>query len=144
MRLMTPEYAKDSLRLAFTYNFMRPDQVASVPIWFPGVEYAPDGTLTESMQIAGTEHLIGVLAGNGSIIRSGSNADVAKALHHALWDRWTADEIGEGGFVGHLFDDHGRIYRGCTAINAANHTAERLAALGCELWSYTIGEDGPQ
>jgi hypothetical protein len=64
------------------------------------------------------------------------------ALHHVLWDRWTKDEIGNGRFTGRLFDDHGTIYHGCTADDAATYTAERLGVLGGELRSYTIQEDG--
>jgi len=71
-------------------------------------------------------------------------ADVHAALHHVLWDKWTKEEIGNGRFTGRIFDDHGLIYRGCTAIDAANYTVQRLAVLGGELRSYTIQEDGPQ
>jgi len=31
--------------------------------------------------------------------------------------------------MGRLFDDHGQIYRGCTAFDAAQYTLQRLAAL---------------
>lgn len=61
-----------------------------------------------------------------------------------LWDKWTKDEIGNGRLTGCLFDDYGTIYRGCNADDAASYMVERLAALGGELGSYTIHEDGPQ
>jgi hypothetical protein len=47
-----------------------------------------------------------------------------------LWDQWTKEEIGNGRFTGRLFDDHGKIYHGCTADDAASYAVERIAALG--------------
>jgi hypothetical protein len=123
---------------------MRPDRTASEPIWFPGIAYNPDGVLTGGMKTRATGHLIGILRDNGFIIHAVTGDDPTAALHHVLWDRWRKEEIGNGRFVGRLFDDNGKIYQGCTAINAAIYTVERLTALGCELRSYTIQEDGPQ
>ena len=60
---------------------------------------------------------------------------MTQAVQHVLWDRWTAAEVGENEFIGQLFDDHGRIYRGCTAFDAASYTLQRLAALGGEIRS---------
>jgi hypothetical protein len=111
---------------------------------FPGTAYCRDGTLSESTKAKGTKHLIGVLWGNGVVIMLGEDADVGAAMHHVLWDKWTKDEVGNGRFTGRLFDDHGQIYHGCTPIDAANHTLERLAALGAALRSYTIQDDCPQ
>jgi hypothetical protein len=56
-------------------------------------------------------------------------------MRHALWDRWSEDQIGEHHFIGRLFDDRGQIYRGCTAFDAARYTLEPPAALGGELRS---------
>lgn len=61
--------------------------------------------------------------------------DVTEAMRRILWDRWSEDEIGEGAFIGRLFDERGQIYRGCTAFDAARYTLQRLAALGGELRS---------
>jgi hypothetical protein len=144
MRTVTTTHARDSLRRAFIYNFMRPDETAQAPIYFPGIQYRRDGTLTDSMKARATRHLIGVLRGNGYAIELDEDADMTAALHHVLWDKWTKDEIGNGRFTGRLFDDCGRIYLGCNADDAANYTVERLAALGAELRSYTIQEDGIQ
>lgn len=144
MRIMTTEVARDSLHRAFVWNFMRPDQTAQTPIYFPGLTYSADGTLTEDAKGMATQHLITVLHDNGCVIRADQGVDPARALHHVLWDKWTQDEIGTGRFIGRLFDDHGRIYLGCTATDAAAYTAERLASLGGRLYSYTVQEDGPQ
>jgi hypothetical protein len=54
-------------------------------------------------------------------------------MQRVLWDRWTPEEVGENEFIGRLFDDHGRIYYGCTAFDAAAYTLQRLAALGGEI-----------
>jgi hypothetical protein len=144
MRTVTTAHARDSLRRAFIYNFMRPDETAQAPIQFPGIEYSRDGTLTDGMKATATRHLINVLRDNGYLIEVDEDADATAALHHVLWDRWTKDEIGNGRFTGRLFDDHGTIYLGCNADDAATYTVERLAALGGELRSYTIQEDGIQ
>lgn len=145
MHTVTSEHARNYLRIAFTHNFMRPDQPAwPTPIWFPGINYSADGTLSGDMKAKGTEHLLGVLRDHGYVIRMSAETDVRSALHHALWDQWTKEEAGNGRFTGRLFDDLGRIYQGCTALDAANYTVERLTVLGGELRSYTIQEDGPQ
>lgn len=144
MRTVTSTHAKDALRRAFIYNFMRPDAAAMTPIQVAGLEYSPAGTLTDAMKARATEHLIRVLNGNGYVIEVDEDADAIAALHHTLWDKWTKEEIGNGRFTGRLFDDHGRIYMGCTADDAANYTVDRLAVLGGELRSYTIQEDGIQ
>jgi hypothetical protein len=144
MRTITSTHARDALRRAFIYNFMRPDAVAMTPIRLPGLEYSPAGTLTDAMKARATEHLIRVLKSNGYVLDVDENADATATLHHVLWDKWTKEEIGNGRFTGRLFDDHGRIYMGCTADDAANYTVERLAVLGGELRSYTIQEHGIQ
>lgn len=142
MRTITTGHARDTLWRAFTYNFMRPNETAQAPIDVMGIEYNRDGTLSASMKARATEHLISVLRGNGYVLEFTDRGHSAALLHHVLWDKWTKDEIGNGRFTGRLFDDYGKIYLGCTAIDAANYTAERLAALGGELRSYTIQEDG--
>jgi hypothetical protein len=144
MRTVTTTHARESLRRAFIWNFMRPDQPAMTPIMFPGLQYRADGTLTDAMKAKATGHLIAVLRDSGYVIEAHDDDDVAAILHHVLWDKWTKDEIGNGRFTGCLFDDYGTIYRGCTADDAANYTVERLAVLGGELRSYTIQEDGVQ
>lgn len=144
MRTVTTTHARDCLRRAFIYNFMRPNQTAQAPIYVPGIEYRRDGTLTDSMKVKATTHLIGVLRDSGYVIEVDEDADLTSVLHHVLWEKWTKDEIGNGRFTGCLFDDYGRIYLGCTADDAANYTVERLATLGGEVRSYTIQEDGSQ
>ncbi len=57
-------------------------------------------------------------------------ADPAAALHRVRWDKRTEDEVGEDQFIGRLFNEHGQIYQGCTASDAATYTIKRLAALG--------------
>lgn len=142
MRTVTTVHARDALRRAIIYNFMRPNEMAMAPIQVPGLQYTPAGTLTDAMKAKATQHLIGVLRDNGYVIEVDEDADATAALHHVLWDKWTKEEIGNGRFTGCLFDDYGRIYRGCNADDAANYTVERLAVLGGELRSYTIQEDG--
>lgn len=144
MRTVTSEHARNYLCIAFAHNFMRPDQDAMAPIWFPDIEYSRNGTLSDAMKARGTDHFLGVLRENGYVIRPRAGTDARPALHHVLWDQWTKDEAGNGRFTGRLFDDYGRIYRGCTAMDAANYTVERLAVLGGELRLYTVQEDGPQ
>lgn len=142
MRIVTSEHARTCLRTVFTYNFMRPDQAAWAPIWFPGIEYSSTGTLSEEMKSRGTEHFLGVLRENGYVLRLSKGDDAHAALHHVLWKQWTKEEAGNGRFTGRLFDDHGRIYHGCTAMDVANYAVARLTELGGELRSYTIQEDG--
>jgi hypothetical protein len=143
MLTVTTAHARDCLRRTFIYNFMR-DQMVQAPIYFPGIEYSRDGTLSDHMKVLGTEHLIGILRDNGYVIRLSNGTGANTALHHVLWDQWAKEEIGNGRFTGRLFDDYGKIYLGCTADDAANYTIERLAALDADLCSYTIQEDGPQ
>jgi hypothetical protein len=138
MQTMTTAHAKDCLRRAFTYNFMRPNEMAMAPIHVPGIKYSQDGTLTDAMKARATAHLIDALRDNGYVIEVDEEADTTAALHHVLWDKWTKDEIGNGRFTGCLFDDYGRIYIGCNANDAARCTVERLAALGGELRSHTV------
>ncbi len=122
-------------RRTFVYRFMRPDDFASAPIDFPGIEYE-DGRLADGMQAKAAAHLIGALRGQGyEVIFQDAATDVTQAMQHVLWDRWTAAEVGEHEFIGQLFDDHGRIYHGCTAFDAASYTLQRLAALGGEIRS---------
>jgi hypothetical protein len=142
MRTVTSTHARDALRRAFIHNFMRPDAVAMTPIQVPGLKYSPAGTLTDAMKTKATEYLIRVLKDNGYVIEVDGDADATATLHHVLWDKWTKEEIGNGRFIGRLFDDHGTIYIGCNADDAANYTVDRLAVLGGELRSYTIQEDG--
>ncbi len=156
MQATSTEAARECLRLAFTWDFLQPDKMAQSPIRFPGIEYNPDGTLTDASKATGTQHLIDVLLGKGCVIRFSDGTDVTTALYRALWDKWTKEEIGNGRFGGRLlddyghwftgrqFDDHGQIYPGDTALDAANHTLERLTALGGTLYSYIVQEDGPQ
>jgi hypothetical protein len=85
-----------------------------------------------------------VLENSGFVIRMHSDVEAETALHRALWDRWTQEQLGNGRFIGRLFDDHSRIYQGRNAGNAATDTLDRLAALGGELRSHKMEEDGPQ
>ena len=144
MQAMTAGVARGYLHRAFVYNFMQPNSTAQAPIDFPGIVYKPDGTLAAGMQEKGTQHLIAVLRDNGCAIRRSDGSDASDALHHVLWDRWTQEEIGTGRFIGHLFDDHGKIYLGCTAIDAATYTLERLTSLHTGLYSYTREDVGLQ
>jgi hypothetical protein len=144
MQMLSTEVARDYLRRAFTYNFMQPDQPAWAPVSFPGITHSSDGTLSSSVKAQGTRHLIEVLRGHGCVIRFSNGADVVGALHHVLWDQWTKEEIGNGRFTGRLFDNYGGIYHGCTALDAARYSAERLAALTGGLYSYTVQQDSPQ
>jgi len=144
MRTVTNESAKEYLRNAFTFNFLEPYKSTQAPISFPGIVFNSDGTLSEDMKVRGTRHFMGVLRHNGFVIRMSGDVDAETALNRVLWDRWTQDELGNGRFIGRLFDDYGRIYQGRNAVNAASDTLDRLAALGGELHSYTIQEDGPQ
>jgi hypothetical protein len=135
MPTVTATHAREYLRRVFTYNFMQPNETAMAPIQVPGVKYSAEGTLTDSMKARATRHLIETLHNNGYVIEVDKEADLTVTLHHVLWDKWTKDEIGNGRFTGRLFDDHGQIYLGCNADDAANYTVERLAALGSELRS---------
>jgi hypothetical protein len=137
MQVLTTELATDYLDRVFKYNFLRPDKMAWYPIDFPGLVYSDDGKLADEMKAKGTQHLIDVLSDNGCVIKFGGDTDVNASLHHVLWDRWTKQEIGNGRFVGSLFDDHGLIYRGCTSHDAARYAVERVATLGGILCSYT-------
>jgi hypothetical protein len=99
MRTVTTAHARDYLQRAFTYNSMRPDQMAGVPIRSPGIAYSPDGTLTDSMKARATEHLIGVLRDNGYLIRSGTGTDATAALHHVLWANYTVERLTALGYT---------------------------------------------
>ncbi|MEU4645162.1 hypothetical protein [Micromonospora sp. NPDC023814] len=141
-RAMLAEHIQETLRRTFIFRFMRPDDFAWAPIDFPGIEYE-DGRLADGMQAKAAEHLIGALRDQGyEIVFQDSATDVTEAVRHVLWDRWTAAEVGENEFIGQLFDDYGRIYRGCTAFDAASYTLQRLAALGGEIRS--VRESSPQ
>jgi hypothetical protein len=144
MRTVTNESAKEYVRNAFTFHFLEPYKSAQAPISFPGIAYNSDGTLSEDMKVRCTKHLMGVLRRNGFVIRMKGGGHAKTAMHRVLWDRWTQEELGNGRFIGRLFDDYGRIYQGRNAVNAASDTLDRLATLGGELHSYTIQEDGPQ
>lgn len=134
-RAMLAEHIQETLRRTFVFRFMRPDDFAWAPIDFPGVEYE-DGRLADGMQAKAAEHLIGALGDQGyEIVFQDAATDVTQAVRHVLWDRWTVAEVGENEFLGQLFDDYGRIYRGCTAFDAASYTLQRLAALGGEIRS---------
>jgi hypothetical protein len=134
-RAMAAEHIQETLRRTFIFNFMRPDDFAWAPIDFPGVEYE-DGRLADGMQAKAAEHLIGALRDQGyEIVFHDTATDMTQAVRHVLWDRWTAAEAGENEFLGQLFDDYGRINRGCTAFDAASYTLQRLAALGGEIRS---------
>ncbi len=88
------------------------------------------------MQARAAVHLIDALHDQGyDIVFADAGTDATEAMRRVLWDRWTAAEVGEHEFTGQLFDDHGRIYHGCTAFDAAAYTLRRLAALGGELRS---------
>jgi hypothetical protein len=130
------QHAQEALRRIFVYNFMRPDDFASAPIDFPGVRYDDDGVLASGMKAKATAHLIDAIRQQGyDLAFDGPAADPAKALHRALWDKWTEDQVGEHQFIGRLFNERGQIYHGCTAFEAAAYTLQRLAALGGELCS---------
>ena len=132
-RTLMAEHIQETLRRTFIFRFMRPDDYAWAPIDFPGIEYE-DGRLVDGMQVKAAEHLIGELRDQGyEIVFEDTATDVTEAVRHVLWDRWTAAEAGENEFLGQLFDDYGRIYRGCTAFDAAAYTLQRLAALGGEI-----------
>jgi len=132
-RAMLAEHVQETLRRTFVFRFMRPDDFASAPIDFPGIEYE-DGRLADGMRAKAAMHLIGVLRDQGyEIVFQDADTDVTQAMQRVLWDRWDAAEVGEHEFIGRLFDDHGRIYHGCTAFDAASYTLQRLAALGGEI-----------
>jgi hypothetical protein len=134
-RSLLVEHIQETLRRTFVFRFMRPDDFAWAPIDFPGIEYE-DGRLADGMQAKAAEYLIGELRDQGyEIVFQDTATDVTQALQHVLWDRWTAAEVGDNEFLGQLFDDYGRIYRGCTAFDAASYTMQRLAALGGEIRS---------
>lgn len=156
MQMLPTEVAREYLRQAFTYSFMQPYQSAQAPIKFPGIAYSREGVLSDDMKIKGAQRLNDALRDQGCIIRFSDDTDVTTALYRALWEKWGKEQIGNGRFGGRLldgyghwftgrqFDDHGQIYPGDTALDAANHTLERLTALGGTLYSYTVQEDGPQ
>jgi hypothetical protein len=142
MPAVTSEQARNYLYIAFANTFLRPDKPAQAPIWFPGIEYGTDGTLSDRMKAEATRHLLRVLRDHGYVITLRSGTDVEAALHHVLWDKWTKEEAGNGRFTGRLFGDYGEIYQGDTADDAANHTVERLAVLGGSLCSYSAQDHG--
>ncbi|GLZ78184.1 hypothetical protein Afil01_29910 [Actinorhabdospora filicis] len=132
-RAMMADHVQETLRRTFIFRFMRPDDFSSAPIDFPGVVYE-NGRLAEGMQTKAAEHLIEALHDGGcEIVFQDAGADVVEAVRHVLWDQWTEDEVGGHEFLGELFDDHGRIYHGCTAFDAAAYTLQRLAALGADI-----------
>lgn len=134
-RAMLADNVQETLRRTFIFRFLRPDDLASAPIDFPGIAY-DDGRLADGMQVKAAEHLIEALREQGcAIVFRDPATDATQAMRRVLWDRWSAAEVGEGEFIGELFDDHGRIHHGCTAFDAASCTLQRLAALGGELRS---------
>jgi hypothetical protein len=136
-RKTDPEpHVLEAVRRIFVYQFMRPDDFAWAPIQFPGVQYDNDGALADGMQAKATAHLIDALRRQGYELTFGNPAvDPVAMMQHLLWDRWTEDEIGEHAFIGPLFDEHGQIYHGCTAFDAATYTLQRLAAYGGKIQS---------
>jgi hypothetical protein len=135
-RAVPAEHVQEALRRVFVYNFMRPDDFAWAPIDFPGITYDEDGRLAGGMQAKAAAHLVGAIRGQGyEIVIDDPATDVAEAMRHILWDKWSEDEIGEHQFIGRLFDDRGQIYRGCTAFDAARYTLQRLDAMGGQLRS---------
>ena len=137
MQALTTNAATDHLDRAFRYRFMQPDKMAWHPISFLGLEYTRDGVLSPAMKVKATQHLIDVLSSYGCMIRFDGGTDVNTAVHHVLWDQWTQVEIGNGRFIGRMFDDEGRIYHGCTADQAAKYALERIRAIGGDLYSVT-------
>ncbi len=134
-RAMLAEHVEETVRRTFVFRFMRPDDFSSAPIDFPGIEYE-EGKLAEGMQAKAAEHLIGALRDQGcEIVFQDPATDATRAMQRVLWERWSVAEVGENEFLGRLFDDHGRIYHGCTAFDAAFYTLRRLAALGGEIRS---------
>jgi hypothetical protein len=132
-RAMLAEHVQETLRRTYVFRFMRPDDFSFAPIDFPGVQYE-DGRLVDGMHAKAAAHLIDALYDQGyQIVFRDADTDATQAMQRVLWDRWTAAEVGENEFVGRLFDDHGRIYHGCTAFDAASYTLQRLAALGGEI-----------
>ncbi len=128
-------HVQEALRRVFVYNFMRPDDFAWAPISFPGAQY-DDGVLSDSMQAKATTHLIDAIRQQGyELVFDDPATDPAAVMHHILWDKWTEDEIGEHQFIGRLFNNHGQIYDGCTAFDAATYTIQRLSASGGEIRS---------
>lgn len=130
-RAMLAEHVQETLRRTFIFRFMRPDDFAWAPIDFPGAVYE-NGRLADGMQAKAAAHLVDALYEQGLEIVFEDGTDVAEAVRHVLWDQWTEAEVGDE-FLGELFDDHGRIYHGCTAFEAAAYTLQRLAALGAEI-----------
>jgi hypothetical protein len=138
-RAMLATHVQETVRRTFIFRFLRPDDFTSAPIDFPGIRYE-NGRLADGMQAKASEHLIDALRDQGcEIVFQDPATDAMQAMQRVLWDRWTAAEVGEDEFVGQLFDDHGRIYHGCTAFDAAAYTLQRLAALGGEIRSM-LGE----
>jgi hypothetical protein len=130
------EHVHETLRRIFVYNFMRPDDFAWAPIDVPGVQYDEDGQLAVGMQARAAAHLLEEIRKRDyEVVFDDPATDGIKAMQHVLWDRWTEEEAGKHQFIGRLFDDHGQIYRGCTAFDAASYTLRRLAAMGGELRS---------
>ena len=128
-------HVQEALRRVFVYNFMRPDDFAWAPISFPGARY-DDGVLSDSMQAKATAHLIDAIRQQGyELVFDDPATDPEAVMHHILWDKWTEDEIGEHQFIGRLFNNHGQIYHGCTAFDAATYTTQRLSASGGEIRS---------
>ncbi len=134
-RALLADHVQETLRRTFIFQFLRPDDLISAPIDFPGIEYE-DGRLADGMQAKAAEHLIGALRDQGcEIVFQEPATDAIQVMQRVLWDRWTAAEIGEDEFTGQLFDDRGRISHGCTAFDAAHYTLQRIAALGGEIRS---------
>lgn len=128
------EHALEVLRRIFVYQFMRPDDFAWAPVDFPGIKYDEDGVLTDGMRAMAAAHLVDAIRSQGYELAFEDPAtDPNGAMNHILWDKWTENEIGEHQFIGRLFNEHGQIYRGCTAYDAATYTLQRLEAQGGEL-----------
>lgn len=142
MSSVSMEQVKNHLRTLFAHKFMRLNDTAYAPINFPGVKYNDDGTLSHDMKAKGTSYLMGLLLDSGFSVEMADGSDPGKALHKALWDKWTVEEVGHGRFIGQLFDDKGRIYRGCLANDAARYTVERLMLQQGVVRSFFVRGDG--
>lgn len=139
-RRAAPEpHVQEALRRVFIYSFMRPDDLASAPIDFPGVRYDDDGVLCGGMQPKATAYLISAIGERGYVLAFDNPAtDEQAVVNRILWDKWSEREIGEHQFIGRLFNERGQIYHGCTAFDAANYTLQRLAAFGGEMRSRVV------
>lgn len=130
-----PEHIREMVRRTFVYKFMRPNDFAWAPIDFPGVKYEGD-RLAAGMKERAAAHLVGALRSQGyELVFEDAGTDSTEVMKHVLFGEWTPEELGEDKFVGQMFDDYGRIYRGRTAFDAATHLLERIAVSDGEVRS---------